>query len=95
MLQVTPAAPLRVDELRVSLSAARQLIVDTGKWRMSAAVSPFPFGKLNPNKVLLDVSAEPLYDAEHDAVAPHGLLGQSFDGDDIAVDGALDKVHAL
>jgi hypothetical protein len=43
-------------------------------------------------QVLLDVKAEPKYDADHDVVAPHGLLGQSFDGDSIAVDGAVDHV---
>lgn len=26
-------------------------------------------------------------------VAPHGLMGQSWDGDDLAVDGALDDYH--
>ena len=31
-----------------------------------------------------------LYDADHDVVAPHGLIGQSFDGDNVGVDGAQD-----
>jgi len=89
---VTATEPVRVDEVTVSLDAARTLTVDTGRWLMTAAISPFPFGKLNPEQVLLDVKAEPKYDADHDVVAPHGLLGQSFDGDSIAVDGAVDHV---
>merc|ERR1711988_1400047 len=31
-----------------------------------------------------------MYDVDHDAVAPHGLIGQSYDGDGMAVDGATD-----
>ena len=30
------------------------------------------------------------YDIEHDVVAPHGLFGQSYDGDNLAVDGRMD-----
>ena len=33
---------------------------------------------------------DPLYDADHDVVAPHGLIGQSYDGDAFGVDGAQD-----
>ena len=35
---------------------------------------------------LLDVQLNPLYDADHDVVAPHGLIGQSWDGDGVGVD---------
>jgi hypothetical protein len=42
---------VRVDEVTVSLDAARTLTVDTGRWLMTAAISPFPFGKLNPEQV--------------------------------------------
>lgn len=39
---------------------------------------------------LLNFQLNPLYDADHDAVAPHGLIGQSWDGDGVAIDGAQD-----
>ena len=42
----------------------------------------------------LDVGATPQYDAESDPVAPHGILGQSLDGDSLAVDGARDGLVA-
>jgi hypothetical protein len=54
-------------------------------------VSKFPFAKLNPNKILLDIQVKPLYDADHDVVAPHGLFGQSYDGDNVGVDGKHDS----
>jgi hypothetical protein len=60
------------------------------KWELSAQTSLFPFATLNPGQVLLDISAKALYDADHDPVAPHGLFGQSFDGDDVAITGKLD-----
>ena len=30
------------------------------------------------------------YDVDSDPVAPHGLFGQSYDRDDVAIDGAMD-----
>jgi len=90
--KVTAAAPKVIDGVSVTLSATKTLTVDTGKWMMSAAISPFPFGKLNKGQRLLDVKAMPKYDADRDVVAPHGLFGQSYDNDTLAVDGAVDHV---
>lgn len=90
-IKVTADEPKVIEGVSIRL-ADKTLTVDTGKWRMTAAVHSFPFGQLNEHQVLLDVSAEPKYAVEDDIVAPHGLLGQSFDGDDIAVDGAKDKL---
>merc|ERR1719352_1988053 len=57
---------------------------------MSTTHSPFPFASLNKGKVLLDIALKPLYDVEKDPVAPHGLIGQSWDGDDADFEGARD-----
>ena len=38
----------------------------------------------------LDISIQSLKSSANLAVAPHGLIGQTFDGDAIAVDGAVD-----
>merc|ERR1719217_1880202 len=75
---------------------AKSLTVVTKKWRFSATVSPFPFGKLdaNKNKVLIDVAIQPLYDADADVVAPHGIIGQAYDGDGLAVSGKMDTSKA-
>jgi len=66
------------------------MLVNTGRWLVEAASKPFPNAEKNPGKALLDVQLNPLYDADHDVVAPHGLIGQSWDGDGIGVDGAQD-----
>merc|ERR1711920_806063 len=58
---------------------------------MEASINPFPYGHLNHKKVLLDLSTWPLYDVDFDPVAPHGIWGQSFDRDDLAVDGKVDR----
>jgi len=91
-VKVTAGKPFARENLRVSLSEERSLSVISDRWALSARISPFPFAKLNPNQVLLDVQAMPKYDADHDVVAPHGLFGQTFDGDDIAVSGATDDL---
>lgn len=80
------------DNIRAHLSTDKKLVLTVAeKWEMVATRSPFPFGKLNRNQSLLDVSIKALYDADHDVVAPHGIVGQSFDGDDTAIDGARDS----
>lgn len=66
------------------------VFVSTGLWQVEVASKPFPNAIQNPGKALLDVQLKPLYDADHDVVAPHGLIGQSWDGDGIGLDGAQD-----
>jgi hypothetical protein len=79
------------DNVFVKLENRALTVTVEDKWVMKAVEAPFPFGLLNKQKSLLDVSVKALYDADHDVVAPHGIFGQSYDGDDIAVDGKLDK----
>merc|ERR1719203_2786422 len=78
------------DNLHVGFVGKNKLHVKTDKWEMAATRSPFPFAHLNRGKVLLDVEIAALYDADSDTVAPHGIFGQAYDGDKMAVDGALD-----
>lgn len=66
------------------------LQVNTGHWLIEAASKSFPNAQKNPGKALLNVQVNALYDADHDVVAPHGLIGQSYDGDDLGFDGAVD-----
>jgi len=88
--QGTPA--LVVDDVIVSM-VGKTLTVRTSKWLFTATTSAYPFGKLemNKNKVLLDVSVQPLYNPDTDVVAPHGILGQAYDQDNLAVDGKIDE----
>jgi len=84
---------LVVDDVVVSM-VGKTLTVRNSKWLFTATTSPYPFGKLevNKNKVLLDVALQPLYDPDTDVVAPHGILGQAYDQDKLAVDGKIDEV---
>jgi len=79
------------DNLKVVL-VDKALTVSTDRWKMTAERSSFPFAHLSANKkkVLLDVSIAPLYNADSDVVAPHGIIGQGYDGDAIGVDGKMD-----
>jgi len=87
---------LVIDNVQVSLENQKLSVVVANKWHMSATVSSFPFGNLaaNKNKKLLDIGVEALYDADHDVVAPHGIFGQAYDGDNLGVSGKMDKVKA-
>jgi hypothetical protein len=66
------------------------LTVTDGRWEVQAWSKPFPNAAANPGKALLNVEINAKYDADHDVVAPHGIIGQSYDGDGLAVDGAVD-----
>lgn len=70
----------------------RALTVSTPKWTLRAASAAFPYASKNPGKVLLDVTLTPAqgYVPDNDIVAPHGIIGQSYDGDNVGINGAID-----
>jgi len=95
--------PFQLENVRVEMKEKKQagigkhgmwhgtaLIVSSGLWRTNVWNKPFPNAASNPGKALLNIHVEPLYDADSDPVAPHGLIGQSYDGDGQAVHGATD-----
>ena len=61
--------------------------INTTRWLVEAQTRPFRSFR---GMTLLNFQLTPLYDADHDVVAPHGLIGQSWDGDDVAINGARD-----
>jgi len=69
------------------------LSVTTGRWVVEVWSKPFPSRVSDAGRAMLNVRIEASYDADSDPVAPHGLIGQSYDGDDVAVDGALDNYN--
>jgi len=88
-----PSDPsLVVDDLTVRFDAKKALVVETAKWSCTAARASFPFASLNPGKRLLNlaIGVKEGYNPSNDAVAPHGLFGQAYDGDGLAIDGATD-----
>jgi len=70
------------------------MLLNTGRWLVEAASKPFPNPSQDRGKSLLDIQIIPNYDADHDVVAPHGLIGQSWDGDGMGIDGAQDNYTA-
>jgi len=66
------------------------LTINDGRWEVSAMAKPFPNPRSHPGKSLLNVKLHALYDADHDVVAPHGIIGQSYDADNMRVDGRKD-----
>jgi hypothetical protein len=95
--------PFHLENLRVEMREKKQLgmgkngawhgmalIVTSGLWRASVWNKPFPNAAANPGKALLNIHVEPLYNADADPIAPHGLIGQSYDGDGQPVNGKTD-----
>lgn len=95
--------PFELENVRIEMREKKQtgmgkrgswhgmaLIVSSGLWRTNVWSKSFPNAADNPGKALLNIHIEPLYDADSDPVAPHGLIGQSYDGDGQAVNGKMD-----
>ena len=80
-----------LESVSVELLPERAVVVTlANKWETKAKATSFPFAKMNGNQTLIDINIAPLYDADHDKIAPHGIIGQSYDGDDVGIDGKLD-----
>ena len=67
------------------------LAVGNGEWRVLCRAKLYPYSTSNKHKKRLDTTIMPAADKNTEVVvAPHGLIGQTFDGDAVAVDGAQD-----
>lgn len=86
------APPFVVDNLRVSLVWRKTLTLTTGRWRVRAQST---VDHPHLHKLRMNVELKPTYDVDADRVAPHGLLGQAYDRDQLAVDGARDDYSRL
>lgn len=85
------AHPFKLENLQVSMTN-KTVTVTTGKWVLSATVTQFLYAHHNEGKKLLNVKIEPAsgYTPDADEVAPHGIVGQSYDGDGVGINGATD-----
>ena len=88
---VENAAAYIVENVKVSLKL-KTLHVNTGKWVMSAAST---VGAPHFRRLRLNMEIRPTYLVDHDPVAPHGLLGQTYDRDGLEVNGRLDNYDRL
>ena len=85
------APPLVIDNLHLHLKR-KKLTVQTGRWRMSAEST---VGYPHPNQLRLNIKIQPTHQDWLDVVAPHGILGQTYDRDNMAVDGERDSYAHL
>jgi len=79
---------MTIDNLRIELRK-RTLTVRTHEWLTTAeSTVAFP----HPNRLRMNIRIQPLtQSALVGGVWPHGLLGQTFDGDGVAMSGDIDK----
>ena len=100
--------PIEIEDVSIAIESrqggrggkAEVLKVKTAGWRLEAS-SRLIWRSTVPGKKQIDLSLapqrDPLAPQRNDGfvVAPHGLLGQSYDGDQIAVDGRVDHYNEL
>ena len=70
------------------------LTVVTDEWKVQVRGNAI-YGRIRGPKHRLDLGFEPRVDERSLAAAPHGLVGQSYDGSDIPRHGKLDAYPAL
>jgi len=80
-----------VDDLTFHFDG-RALAVSTPQWFTRAIVQK---GKPHPGHLRLAVTVRPLYNVKHAKVAPHGLLGQTYDDDNTPLHGKRDSYAVL
>jgi len=83
-----------IDDVTVGLrrkhSREATVTVRNAEFELAASSRFLGWAEQNGHKKRLDVSIVPLKDVARSEVAPHGLIGQTFDGDGVAIDGAID-----
>ena len=90
--QVLPGAKeLTFDNVLVRLERIHtrevRLKVSNGKFEVVAKSRMYPYADQNQRKKRIDFTIASIGEEDH---AAHGLVGQTFDKDDVAIDGALD-----
>jgi len=87
---------VRIGNAHVTMHGRPQMLqITDGKWNVVVTSKSFPNAAANPGKKLLHINLEPVsgYSVESDVNAPHGIIGQSYDGDNVGVSGKLDAYH--
>ena len=87
-----------VDEVTVLLvrkhSREAAITLSNQQFEVTATSMHLAWAERNKWQRRLDVAIKPQYEVGIPKVAPHGLIGQTFDGDGVAVDGAIDDYSA-
>jgi len=81
-----------VDDVRFSFDGKAVLKVTTPTWRTAAKITK---GAPHYHQLRMDISIQPRYNVGADPVAPHGLLGQTYDNDTIPIHGKRDRYNVL
>jgi hypothetical protein len=83
-----------LDGVHVKLSKSHMdeaaLVVNNGFWEVTCRARLYPYSTTNHQKKRLDLSFSQIDKNAAAKVMPHGIVGQTFDGDKMAVDGAQD-----
>ena len=80
-----------IDDVTVRFDGHEMVIVAAG-WRTRAKATR---GAPHWGLPRLDIVVQPLYNVARSAIAPHGLLGQTYDGDGVPTHGARDSYERL
>jgi len=89
-----------LEDISVRLPHMNVLEVNCSRWAFKVTAHEIKYGVLEERYLRdkpdqLDLKIVPLVDPLAHGVAPHGLIGQTADGDDIAVDGAQDNLREM
>jgi hypothetical protein len=89
--EVRAGDALEGEGIKVHLTRKLAFYFSNGAWVVEAINRALPYQHLNGKKRRLDITMRPTGDVDQDPIAPHGLLGQTYDRDNKMVIGALDN----
>jgi hypothetical protein len=92
--QVAKDSAFEFQGIKVSLSDKFVFALSNREWEVEAKNSFLPYQSMNAHKKRLDVNLKTLTNVDLNPVAPHGLIGQTYDRDDMMMVGALDDYSA-
>eukprot|EP00966_Prymnesium_polylepis_P332568 7388056-Prymnesium_polylepis.1 len=87
----TTIKPFALDDVSMTLKGRKFTIVNA-EWRtwVESTIS-----HPHPNKLRMNTWVQPLYDTRRGCAAPHGLLGQTYDNDNVPRHGCRDRTDTL
>jgi hypothetical protein len=81
---------LLLDGVALRLTSGHVFSISNGAWAVEGRSRFLPYKVKNGMKRRLDLTMRPIGTVDKDPIAPHGVIGQTFDRDDKKVIGELD-----
>jgi len=92
-LLVGPGEAINIGGITFALTKRHEFTISNGQWSITGKIRYTPYARVNSYKKRMDVVISAIGNVDSDPVAPHGLIGQTYDRDTTKVDGKMDNYN--